>query len=289
MSQRASPTAIGAFVLGAVALVVIGLIVFGGGRFFTDKVRYVAYFDESVGGLSAGAPVNFRGVKIGEVADVVVQMDTRDLSVQIPVILEITRRRVVVVGPDIEPGNLSKLIEKGMRAQLQVQSLVTGQLAVQLDFHPEKEARFVGGDSGLPEMPTVPSSMAELAETIESLSLEQLIQDAEEALAGVNRLVNSPEVAEILQGANLAVGELRSLIRNLDGRIGPVTARLEATLADAQDTLSIAAEGSPVRHEMEQVLGELARAARSIRILAEYLERNPDALLRGKTAPGGSR
>ena len=84
MSERANPTLIGAFLLGAIALVVTGLMVFGGGRFFTETVTYVAYFPETVSGLNDGAPVNFRGVKVGTVRRIEVQLDVQDLSTLTP-------------------------------------------------------------------------------------------------------------------------------------------------------------------------------------------------------------
>ena len=318
MSQKVSPTLIGAFVLGSVALVVIGLMIFGGGRFFTERVSYVAYFEESVSGLSEGAPVNFRGVKVGSVSHIEVQLDAQDLSVRIPVYIQLERRRIREVGGAMPAGGvIPDLIERGLRAQLQLQSLVTGQLYVQLDLHPDRKARYLRPDGPDPEMPTIRSSMAEITETFESLSIQELVTAAQQALGGINSLVNSQDVAEILSGVNqlvnspeilqlvtdadLAVGELRAFIRNTDGHIDDLDENLEETLEEAnktlqgiqetvivaQETLSIGAEESPMRYELEQVLSELASAARSIRVLAEYLEHNPDALLRGK--PGGPR
>jgi len=318
VSQKANPTLIGAFVLGSVALVVIGLVVFGGGRFFIERVSYVAYFEESVSGLNEGAPVNFRGVKVGSVSHIEVQLHAQDLSVRIPVYIQLERRRIREVGGTIpEGGILPDLIERGLRAQLQLHSLVTGQLYIELDLHPDRPARYVRPDGPDPEMPTIRSSMAEITETFESLSIQELVTSAQQALIGFNTLVNSPDVAEFLSGINRlvnspeilqlvtdaddAIGELRAFVRNTNGHLENLDQNFEETLGEAnttlkeiqetmivaQETLSIGADGSPMRYELEQVLSELAAAARSIRVLAEYLEHNPDALLRGK--PGGSR
>ena len=131
MSERANPTLIGAFLLGAIALVVAGLMVFGGGRFFTETVTYVAYFPETISGLNDGAPVNFRGVKVGTVRRIEVQLDAQDLSVKIPVYLRLERRRIREIGGTIPEINfIPELIERGLRAQLQLQSIVTGQLSI---------------------------------------------------------------------------------------------------------------------------------------------------------------
>jgi paraquat-inducible protein B len=318
VSERASPTLIGAFLLGALALVTASLMVFGGGRFFTERLTYVAYFPETVSGLNDGAPVNFRGVKVGEVRRIEVQLDAQDLSVKIPVYLELQRRRIREIGGTIPKGDLiPELIERGLRAQLQLQSIVTGQLSVQLDILPNRPARYVDPVGEFPEMPTIPSSMQEFTETMESLSIQDMVNDARYVLAGLKNLVNSPDLAEILTGlnrfvnsgellgivtnANEAINDVQALVSNLDGRVGNLSASAELTLAEVNETLdgvqktldatrktlSIAAEGSSMRYELEQMLSEMTAAARSIRLLAEYLERNPDALLRGK--PGGSR
>jgi len=317
VSERASPTLIGAFLLGALVLIVTGLMVFGGGRFFTERLTYVAYFPETISGLNDGAPVNFRGVKVGEVRRIEVQLDAQDLSVKIPVYLELHRRRIREIGGAIPKGDLiPELIDRGLRAQLQLQSIVTGQLSVQLDILPDRPARYVDPLGEFPEMPTIPSSMQEFTETMESLSIQDMVNDARYVIAGLKNLVNSPELAEILTGvnrfvnsgellgivsnANEAINDVQVLVSNIDGRVGSLSASAELTLAEINETLdgvqkgldaarqslSVAAEGSSMRYELEQMLSEMTAAARSIRLLAEYLERNPDALLRGK--PGGS-
>jgi len=317
VSERANPTLIGAFLLGAIALVVTGLMVFGGGRFFTETVTYVAYFPETISGLNDGAPVNFRGVKVGTVRRIEVQLDAQDLSVKIPVYLQLERRRIREIGGTIPEINfIPELIERGLRAQLQLQSIVTGQLSIQLDILPDRPARYVDPVGEFPEMPTIPSSMQEFTETMESLSIQDLVNDARQVLAGLKKLVNSPELAELLTGVNEfvnsgellgiinhtneAIDDVQALVSNIDGRVGSLSTSAEFTLAEVNETLdgvqktldaarqsfAIAAEGSPMRYEFEKMLGELTAAARSIRLLAEYLERNPDALVRGK--PGGS-
>lgn len=289
MNQKARATAIGAFVVGASALAVIGIGVFGSGSLFAETTTWVAYFDESVSGLGVGAPVSFRGVKIGEVKRITVEVDANTLSTSIPVILEVRPERLRVAGVDHPTRGLGQeLIEKGLRAQLQTQSLVTGQLGIQLDLRPDRPAVYVDSDLGYPQIPTIPSTLYELQETFQNLSIEQLIADARRALQGFSELVNSDELQATVEGMNQAVAELRSLVRNIDGRVGPLASNIDRTLDEARDSLSIAAEGSPVRYEMSQVLKELASAARSVRVLVQYLERNPDALLRGKRGSGDS-
>ena len=317
MSVKANPTVIGAFLLGVIVLVVAGLMIFGGGQFFTEKVTYVAYFPETVSGLNDGAPVNFRGVKVGVVRRIEVQLDAQDLSVRVPAYLQLQRRRIREIGGTIPEGDLiPELIARGLRAQLQLQSIVTGQLSVQLDILPDRPARYVDPLGEFPEIPTIPSTMQEFAETMESISIQEFVNDAREVLVGLKNLINSPDLAETLAGINQfvnskeligvvrhadeAIDDVQELVSNIDGLAGDFSRSAEYTLAEVNETLSgirktldsarqslsIAAEGSPLRYELEKMLSELTAAARSVRLLAEYLERNPDALVRGK--PGGS-
>jgi paraquat-inducible protein B len=302
MSQQANPTLIGAFVLGSIVLAVGGLVIFGGGRFFTQRVTYVAFFDESVSGLSTGASVNFRGVKVGEVGDIQVHVDSND-TVSIPVYLVLQRRRIrEAEGPTAEGDVIEKLIQHGMRAQLQLQSIVTGQLQIQLDFHPELTlAR--GAAFEFAEMPTVPSSFSELTERIESLSIEDLIASAQQVMVGLEKLLNSPDLDGTLKGMNHGIRDLQDLIATTQREIDRLARRFETTLDEADTTLasvrttmtaartaldaateslSIATGDSPLLYELQEALTETTAAAKSVRVLAEYLERNPAALLRGK-------
>src|SRR5262249_5629304 len=161
----------GGFVLGAIGLIVVAVPAFAGGQLFTQRMQTVAFFEGSVGGLSAGAPVTFRGVRIGEVTSVVVRYDTHDQTVLIPVHLEIEQSRINTVGTRKHnpEQNLGLLIERGLRAQLVTQSMVTGQQTVQLDFFPNTPIRLTGIEHGVPEIPTVPSSMDELTANVSAV------------------------------------------------------------------------------------------------------------------------
>lgn len=134
MSKQANPKLIGAFVLGGLALLVLGLVIFGGTRWLGERRTYVAYFPGSVKGLRVGAPVDFRGVTIGRVTDIRIRYDASDGTMQIPVVMEFEPARITVIGADdvVEHrGDLDDLIRRGLRAQLQTQSIVTGLLLIQ--------------------------------------------------------------------------------------------------------------------------------------------------------------
>src|SRR5262249_51237258 len=157
---------------------VASLIIFGGGKFFTQKQVFVAYFDESIKGLSIGAPVTFNGVKIGSVTDIKVVVARDEAKGWTPVFFEIEADRFQDrAGHRVkfQPGapDLKHLIDRGMRAQLETQSLVTGQLAVSLDLHPGAPIRLTGLRPEPPEIPTIPSSSERIARTLENLPIDE--------------------------------------------------------------------------------------------------------------------
>jgi paraquat-inducible protein B len=233
MSKPANKALIGAFVVGAVALVVAGILVFGSGRFLQETFKFVMYFDGSVKGLNVGSSVVFRGVKIGTVTDILLRYNPADMSVKIPVIVEIDPDRVEVVGvlatePDPEAA-IGQLIERGLRARLQMQSLVTGQLMVELDFHPDKEVKLVGGDTGYPEIPTIPSTIEELSKRIEEVPIEEIFKKLLAAVEGIEGIVNSPEVKDIMSSLNLAAEDISKLVRGGHQQAGAQYRRQDRT------------------------------------------------------------
>jgi paraquat-inducible protein B len=174
--SEANPAVVGGFVIGAIALVVIGLLVFGGTGWFVKHNKYVAYFPGSVKGLQVGAPVDFRGVTIGQVTDIKVLFNPKEVSARLPAIMEIDPTQIMEIDPTqievTEPEEIisqsedaERLIAAGLRAQLQSQSLLTGLLFVNLDFHPDAPARLVGGDEPYPEIPTMPSGLEQLQQS----------------------------------------------------------------------------------------------------------------------------
>ena len=144
MAKQANRMMIGGFVVLAVIIMAASLVVFGSGKFFQKTVKCVMYFDESVKGLSVGAPVLFQGVQIGSVTSIVLQVDPGKMQTQIPVIIEYEPEKFQVAASREmlrDPRkNIPKLIEKGLRAQLGMQSFITGQLVIELDFYPDTPA-----------------------------------------------------------------------------------------------------------------------------------------------------
>ncbi|MFZ5765647.1 MAG: MlaD family protein [Thermodesulfobacteriota bacterium] len=327
MSVRTNKAVIGLFVLGAICLAVVGVVLFGSGKFFAPTSKYVMYFDGSIKGLSVGAPVVFRGVRIGSVSDIILQGNMRDMTFTVPVIVEIDLDRFRINnGKPAAADYHQALIGRGMRAQLQAQSLVTGQLMINLDFYPGRPARLLPDSTGLPQVPTIPSTAAELAQKFEELPLQQMAQRANAVLGGLEKLVNSAEVQNGPRELNQAAADARRLIARIDrevgllgdearGAIGAATAaitrldrllafeegppaelagNLNLTLAEVRtsldhfnqtlDAIRETATDERSQYQLRQALRELSETSRALNALIDALDRNPESLLRGKTA-----
>lgn len=326
MSVKANKAVIGLFVMGAIGLAVAGVVLFGSGKFFSPTKRYVMYFEGSVKGLSVGAPVVLRGVKIGSVADIILQGNLRDMTFTVPVIAEIDLGRFQISNGVPESVDYDKaLIDQGLRAQLQSQSLVTGQLMIDIDFHPEKAARLVPDSTGLPQIPTIPSTAEQLAQKIGELPLQQLVERANALVGGLERLVNAPDSQNAPRVLNLAVSDARALIAKIDRETGLLATEARQAMGAATATINRAdrvlafEEGAPAEvvnnlnqtlleareslrkfdetiealrntatderstYQLRQALSEMGETSRALGSLVDYLDRHPEALLRGKT------
>ncbi len=303
MSQRANPVMIGLFVVGAIALVLVGVAVFGSGLFFQNRITYSVFFDGSLNGLSLGAPVSFRGVKLGSVTGMHTLLDSETGDIQIEVVIQLNEGVVQTVGPPTELSRMSGaqavdyMIEKrGLRAKLAQQSFVTGLLYVDLDLYPDTPIERSPLPTRYVEMPTVPSVLQEIEnrarETFELLSelpLKELFDNFRSAIAGIDRLANSEELTSAIAELDGTLRDVRATLRSRDGNVVRLAASLEKasnqaseTLAQAEESMGALSEDSPVRYELSSALVELAAAARSIRILTDYLQQHPEALLAGK-------
>ena len=311
MGRRASPAVIGAFVLGAMALAVIGITIFGSGRLFRKTTTFVMYFPGSVDGLNVGAPVKFKGVEIGSVTQIRINLgEYRTEDARIPVSVEIDDTRATQEGAKTNEDYVRPLIhDRGLRAQLQPQSLLTGLLFVQLDFFPDTPiVTVLPADSPYREIPTVPTTLAEAQQAItrilaklEKADIEGMLATGREALESIRSVVTSPDLRRFEAGlpgtlANVdqAVASFRQLATRLDGETGPLIAGLRQAATQADETLhewkgtatrlnGALDPDSALRSQLTTALDELTGAARSVRLLADFLERNPSAVIRGRT------
>jgi paraquat-inducible protein B len=344
MSKRGNPKLIGGFVLGAIVLVIVGLLAFGSGQYFAPRDEAVLYFAGSLAGLDVGSPVTFRGVKVGTVTRIVIQYDIREQKLRIPVYIELDPAKFQIVSGKRSGTNIKELVQRGLRARLQIQSLVTGQTSVDFDFYPDTPIHLVTVATDELELPTLPSdidllkaNLSSLLEKLSKLPLEKIssallgaidsangmfqdtravVKQAGGLVGNVNAQVKpltdrvmatSTDASQMLQEArkrlelregeplqnlNIVLLQGRKLVDDLDrdlGRlIGPalqVLAKASTALDQAQSFLLAAqhviSPGSPIYFELNSTLTELKSAARAIRVFAEYIQRNPNALLTG--------
>jgi paraquat-inducible protein B len=207
MGSKISPTVIGAFVIGAIVCMVAGVLLFGGGKLFTEKVPYVMFFDSAVDGLHVGAPVIFRGVQIGQVTEIAAIADPQTYSVVIRVQVELVPGAIKVSGGGFKDPQqaVEGLIQQGARASLRMQSFVTGVLYVAIDFHPSMPIALHGLDPKYPELPTIPSDMDVLKSTVQQLMadlgklpLDAVLSEVLVLVKRANGLVEMPEVQQAL-------------------------------------------------------------------------------------------
>ncbi|TVM04321.1 MAG: paraquat-inducible protein B [Candidatus Brocadia sp. WS118] len=258
MSKPANKTLIGAFIIGAIALLVLAVLIFGSGKFLEKTYRVVMFFEGSLKGLNEGAPVIFKGVKIGTVTDIRLVYDPVNNSLRIPVIVELEPEKIErtdVVKRRPEEG-MKMLIERGLKAQLQMQSMVTGQLMIALDFFPDKPARYVGFVKECLEIPTVSTPFEELRKTIQELPIK-----------------------EIIKKLNLTLNSLRKLIQHIDKKIDPLIANVSETSEITQNTLE---SMQATLKQTEKTLTTFSETGRSMKSLTEYLQQHPDSILKGK-------
>nr|NIS42917.1 MCE family protein [Desulfuromonadales bacterium] len=272
---------------------------------FTQAIPFMARFDGSVRGLEVGAPVEYRGIRVGTVKDLRLISD-----------MDVGRPPMIVVIFDLEPerihgigqsagsedayGSMAELVDKGLRAQLEQGSLITGSLYLSLDFHEDVEPAKLGRDGVYPEMPTLPTDLERIARsvndvlnTISDLPLAELVNDLRGTIQSVDALVTSPEVENAVANLEKSLEEVSQLVAKVDRDITPLMASFkdaseaaEAALQQAESTMksadSILRQDSVARHNLTIMLKELAEAARSIRMLTDYLEQHPEALIQGK-------
>jgi len=332
MNKKISPTLIGGFVVGAFALLVIAVIAFGSGQLFRKTKEFVLYFEGSVNGLHIGAPVKFKGVEIGSVKNILLQLDRNMQVNEIPVVIEIDLEKMTSRGASAAVTEQQDLLEKaiverGLRGQLMTESLVTGVLYIGLDFFPGTPINLVqkpGEENKYPEIPTIPTTLEQAQDAIsrifsklEEVDFKGLVKSASDMINSVNQAVNSPALKSTIQRLNETVPKIDEALASfsrladtLDNKVSGLSANLEQTsdatrkamqqaeiaikqtdaaLKEAQaaitDVREVIDPESPTFYDLRKSLQEVSAAARSLRQLTNFIERNPRALLFGKPEP----
>ena len=301
MSRRANPTVVGAFVLGALGLVIAVIVVYGSGL-LQQRYTFVLDFEESLDGLVEGSPVKFRGITVGSVSRITMRYAADGRTIETPVYIQLTEGQVEGGTPDIDDPDewIEAWIGRGLRAELRSMSFVTGQLAVGLVVRPEVPPRLTNPDPRYTEIPTARSAFAEFTESLERIRFDDFIANLNDLLTDVRGVIDTLPLASTLDSLQVAIGDLRRFVGNLDGHTGDLSISAEETLdalrraADRSEPVMLEAEEllkgargieDPLAAQLIETLDELGRAARAMRLLAEYVERNPNAIIFGKGKP----
>jgi paraquat-inducible protein B len=327
MSQKANPTLIGVFVFGAILIGIGAAIFFGSADFLSKKQIFVSYFNQSVSGLQVGSNVKFKGVTIGKVTKVQLGFVGEDQPVYAKVFYEVGENFVVkefgtgAINIDLsDPEQHLKRVEQGLRARLDFESLISGQLYVALDFVKVDAApavyHHVESDGGVLEIPVQPSDieaiLANLTKAIGNLGnvdflaiskdLQSLIVSARDGINALNladlgksleNLVNGPELKGALTSVKTSFDQLDATLKKLDKELDPISNNLNPTLEEAKKTMAqlqsataqldkMLSTNSSFRYQLDSALSQIGTAADSLRRLSEFLERNPNSIIFGR-------
>ncbi|MCB1852515.1 MAG: MCE family protein [Gammaproteobacteria bacterium] len=346
MSTRVNPATIGLFVVAALAILVTTIIYYGSGRFGANWYRFNVYFEGNAAGLQVGAPVVLKGVSIGQVSSVQVGFYPENEDFIVPVVIDIDGDKILWTGEFLaknKESSLQKLVDQGLRARLDLQSIVTGQLRVELGFFPETQVVYRARNGTHPEIPSIPSAMEELISALQQFPIEKLAATSLRIAEGLDQLINTSRLPALVDELHTAAaeahqvigtldqqvlsagekagmlldelrvlvadghglmrtlhssldtltGDARLLLSNLDSGLKPALSDIRKSVATAESTLRTAdaafqsanemiGSDSPLRHELLTLMRNLTDAARSLKSMSDYLERHPDALLRGK-------
>jgi paraquat-inducible protein B len=316
MSEKPHTVAIGAFIVGAL-LIAISLVIFLLGSQFGDKEKVVMVFDGSVKGLNIGAPLALRGVQVGQVTDIEIILDEDNVEL------------IMVVEADFNSNNIrqrgstgrdltEELFERGLRAQLNTQSLLTGLLFIQLDFHPGSKLILADIDSPYLQFPTVPTDLERITKTLGNIDISKLTKDLENVANGINAFVGSEEFKAMPATIKTTLDSLTGLSNQLQQQLATTAPKLDKVLDGAATTVAIAntelpilstmardnlkvlntaiaafentlegldglvAYDSATMYQLNQALRELSLAGKAVQELADTLEQQPESMIRGK-------
>jgi paraquat-inducible protein B len=292
MKRSASATRIGLFVVGGLALLALAIVLVAGQELFTRKERAVMHFGGSVYGLQIGAPVVFRGVRIGSVESISVLYDRARDSFTIPVVADLDREAVRgLQGRNGDPAQaLPALVQRGLRAQLAMQSLLTGLLYVDLDMRPERDAERHGNFGDAVEIPTTATAIQHLKEQLEQMDFKKLLEEVSSIAQAMRTLATGPQLKQALSDVTEITANVKRLSERLDRRVGPLADEAQRTLAGTRvaiERLGGAADGvrdtaqrfgttserltallapdSPLVRDLQASAAELSRTAASLR------------------------
>ncbi len=284
MSTKTNPTAVGAFVIGAIAIAVVAVMLFGGSSLFEKRFECVLYFDESISGLDVGAPVEFQGVRVGTVTDVRLEVHAETRELLRPVRMQLEGSRFHHIGSQGHEGasevGMNRIVDElGLRARLASQSLLTGKLKIELGLYPNEPIVRKNRNPDEYELPTLPSTLRKVKQDLSELPIADMVTEAHEAIQRLSDLMDPEVTGQTIKNLNETLVNLSSMLAKLDQRLDPLLLSMTRTSDQAGAFLN---PNSDVRAELDLLIHEIRKASQSMRLLTEYLEQHPEAILRGK-------
>jgi paraquat-inducible protein B len=320
MGKKINPATVGAFVLGAVGLILAAVVIFGSGNLFRKTHEFVIYFGGDINGLRVGALVKFKGVEIGQVSKIRLRLE-QDVNhqngqlradVRIPVVIQLDEEKIVSHGGSAidlsDPHTVPNLIREGLRAQLGSDSFVTGLMYVALDIQPNTPIQMVAPPgSPLQEIPAVPNTMEQaqavavrIFERLDKVDFNAVVTQMTGMLDSIRQITTSPALREVvansektrqqldrtLAGAQQTLATVNGQVPPLSDSLQKTSAATDAAVKQARLTLGTVQTtiqpNSPINYQALQTLQDVSAAAHSIKELADYLQRNPSAIVRGR-------
>ena len=331
MSKPVNPYTLGAFLVGSLTLLIVAILVFGGGQFLKKKTEYVIFFDGALNGLNIGAPVKLQGVQIGTVKEISLELDQKFVRISKPVVIEIdpgvlldASGKPLHIASSMEERkkNTQRLIDSGLKAQLQTQSLLTGLLYVEVNFFRDEPLQLTGINyKDLPELPSVPTTVDQIKSTADEmlskfrqLTIEDMVKDLAVTLKEIKDIATSDELKKNRADLTKTLAETEQLVTNLNKGLVPLLNNMNGTMVDTRNLVqqftqdmkpvlissektlntatSVLLESNHALGSVEalaapdaplwQSLEALRDAAQSTKDLTDYLERHPDSILYGK-------
>lgn len=313
--------AIGAFIVGAIALIFVALLFFSGGKFFSEKEKVIMYFEGSVQGLQIGAPVKLKGVELGQITDIQINFQNDNKTIVNAVTADLVMKRINSKGTRINSSFFDEAIKNGMRAQLNFQSFLTGLLYVELDFYPDTPVKLYGLQNDYRELPTVATQFEELSKSFAEMDIKGTVSHINDVAIELNNIIKSGQIQTTIKNINNAAvsiektsnsvnlritqlsqniektrTEIDKLLAELNARTPELAKSIDKSLKDLSYSLEqvnktaasidgTVSEDAPLINQLNTTLNEISRSAQAFRSLTETLEQQPESVLRGKTSP----
>jgi len=286
MAKQANRMMIGGFVVIAVFLLAASIVIFGSGKFFKQTEKFVLHFDGSIKGLNVGAPVLLQGVQIGSVTGIVLRTSREKLTMDIPVFIDIEPDRFQIVDKQDVQRDPAKtvpiLIDRGLRGVLTMQSFITGQLMIELDYYPGTPVNLKEKDSEYLEIPTIPSTTERLYQTLQDIDFKGLADHLENTMAGVDAFVNNPDWGTGVESLRIAAEELHAVIGKVDARVDPLIDNVEGTLSDTRKLVNnVDRNIEPMADDLKKALEDFDSLTRNANASLEKLTNDIDSTLTG--------